>query len=32
MGEAEDIDYNGFLIVRDNQGNMRRLMSADIEI
>ena len=32
IGEAIDIDHDGFLMVKDNQGQLRRLISADIEL
>lgn len=32
LGEVIDIDQDGFLIIRDLQGNVRKLMSADIEL
>ena len=32
IGEAIDIDNDGFLIVRDENNDVRRLISADIDI
>ena len=32
IGEAIDIDDDGFLIVRDENNDVRRLISADIDI
>ncbi len=32
FGEAIDIDSDGFLIVKDEEGQLHRLMSADIDL
>ena len=32
LGEAIDIDSDGFLIVKDEKGQLHRLMSADIDL
>ena len=32
LGEAIDIDSDGFLIVKDEEGQLHRLMSADIDL
>lgn len=32
IGEAFDIDQDGFLLVKDDEGNLHRLMSADIDL
>lgn len=32
IGEAIDIDHDGFLMVKDDEGQLRRLISADIEL
>ena len=29
---AIDIDHDGFLMVKDDEGKLRRLISADIEL
>ncbi len=32
IGEAVDIDQDGFLLVKDDKGNLHQLMSADIDL
>ena len=32
IGKAFDIDQDGFLLVKDDEGNLHRLMSADIDL
>lgn len=32
IGEAIDIDQDGFLLVKDDEGHLHRLMSADIDL